>query len=148
MKFKLLLLVVGFIPAIVMAQQKTVTPQPIEKPVAVNPKAEGATERYGVPVDPKIHYNGIPPIDRGGFMQKAKEVGVETVMSNHSDGVVNPAAAPVVFKPTPASDKPAAANPSKDGELLLNPNGIPDNGWGNVSIQIFSGGGISEAETK
>lgn len=39
-------------------------------------------------------------------------------------GVVKPAAAPEVFKPTPASDKPAAANPSKDGELLLNPMGF------------------------
>ena len=39
MKFKLLLLVVCFIPALVMAQAKPATSLPIEKPIAVNPPA-------------------------------------------------------------------------------------------------------------
>ena len=40
MKFKLLLLVSGFIPALVMAQAKPATSLPIEKPIAVNPSAK------------------------------------------------------------------------------------------------------------
>ena len=40
MKIKSLLIIAGFIPAMVMAQQKTATSLPIEKPVAVNPSAK------------------------------------------------------------------------------------------------------------
>jgi hypothetical protein len=40
MKFKLLLLVVCFIPALVMAQAKPATSLPTEKPIAVNPSAK------------------------------------------------------------------------------------------------------------
>ena len=40
MKFKLLLLVIGFIPAIVMAQAKPANQLAVEKPFAVNPSAK------------------------------------------------------------------------------------------------------------
>ena len=40
MKIKSLLIIAGFIPAMVMAQQKTATSLPIEKPVAVNPSEQ------------------------------------------------------------------------------------------------------------
>ncbi len=57
MKFKLLLSVVAFIPAMVMAQQKPATSPVVEKPIAVNPPLMPATERAAAPIVTKNAYS-------------------------------------------------------------------------------------------
>jgi hypothetical protein len=65
MNIKTLLLVVGFVSTMVMAQPKPATPPVIERPVALNPPARSATapqqqsQKPPVPVVPASTMSGL-----------------------------------------------------------------------------------------
>jgi hypothetical protein len=66
MKIRLILIIAGFIPALVMAQAKPATSLPIEKPIAVNPseqmyhpKIEDKKQEVKAEVTAKVQAGGI-----------------------------------------------------------------------------------------
>ena len=91
MKLKTLLLVVGFVPTMVMAQPKPATPPVIERPVALNPPARSATapqQQYQKQLRPQVQYEGRPATASEPQYQKPP---VPVVPASTMSGLVLPA---------------------------------------------------------
>lgn len=120
MKFKSLLLVVGFIPAMVMAQGAPKTASPIA------PGASSSNNSPTYPLNPVATINALHglaalPIHPSGLVI-APPVGSGTPSAGTpgaNGGGVKPGAAPLVVKPdpSPATSTPAPA-PLKEGKKV------------------------------
>ena len=104
MKIKSLLIIAGFIPAMVMAQQKTATSLPIEKPVAANPSEQ---------MNPNI-------------VNKKAEVKAEVTAKVQAGGIN----VPVVINPLPGpsgTPKQTQAGDTQTNTVIFNVDNIQHN---------------------